>query len=458
MATDTRTPVQGLVYLVTYSRADLSKIPDRQTFAHAVKEAFEHLGVATIQHYVVSQENHAASTRGQSNKHYHMALKLSSRMRWARVRQYLESAQEIRVNFSGHHNTYYSAYKYVTKEDPEFILSENHPNLQEPPTTENAMAAKKGKGKKTNKKKMQKKRYSTSDVVDIIRQNKIKSRLELINLAMIQKDQGKRELSDFIANRGKKVVNEALELAKEFDNAPRALARLQKTRIELLQESYHSQCVNDCNGKWLECALDVLKRNEIGLTSFCNTVYTALLHGRGKYRNVYICGPANTGKTFLISPLKIIYQSFVNPATGTFAWVGAEEAEVIILNDFRWHPSIIAWGDFLQLLEGDTVHLPAPKSFSSTDIEFNKDTPFFATSDAPLVLIKGGNIDQANSQMMTVRWRFFNLWRQIPEQDQKRLSPCPRCFARFIVDYKELDDVTHSSHAVRDISTQSSTQ
>ena len=75
-----------------------------------------------------------------------MALKLSSRMRWARVRQYLESAQEIRVNFSGHHNTYYSAYKYVTKEDPEFILSENHPNLQEPPTTENAMAAKKGKG------------------------------------------------------------------------------------------------------------------------------------------------------------------------------------------------------------------------------------------------------------------------------------------------------------------------
>ena len=46
--------------------------------------------------------------------------------------------------------------------------------------------------------------------------------------------------------------------------------------------------------------------------------------------------------------------SFRNPATGTFAWVGAEEAEIIMLNDFRWKPSIIAWADMLLLLEGDS--------------------------------------------------------------------------------------------------------
>ena len=46
-------------------------------------------------------------------------------------------------------------------------------------------------------------------------------------------------------------------------------------------------------------------------------------------------GPANTGKTFIISPLKVLYKAFINPATGTFAWVGAENAEVVILNDFR---------------------------------------------------------------------------------------------------------------------------
>jgi len=37
----------------------------------------------------------------------------------------------------------------------------------------------------------------------------------------------------------------------------------------------------------------------------------------------------------------------------------------------------------LQLLEGDIVHLPAPKNFSKRDIELTRDTPVFATADAP---------------------------------------------------------------------------
>ena len=94
--------------------------------------------------------------------------------------------------------------------------------------------------------------------------------------------------------------------------------------------------------------------------------------GRGKYQNVYIYGPANSGKSFLVSPLKSVFKTFTKPATGTFAWMGVEDAEVVLLNDFRWHPSIIAWGDFLQLLEGDTVHIPAPRNVCSQDIEFSK--------------------------------------------------------------------------------------
>jgi len=437
MATNKRS-FQSSVYLITYSRADMEKVPNREKFAEIVIDAFEKVNVAKVQQWVVCIENHEQSEVGQSTKHYHMALKLNQRMRWARVRQYLESNHEIRVNFSDHHNTYYSAYRYVTKEDKDIVLSENHPELKDPPSTENAIAAKKAK-RKTQKKSKREKRYSTYDVVELIRQNNIKTRMELIDLAMTQKAQGKEKLAEFIANRGSKTVNEALHLAQEFNEAPITLARQRKTRIELLMEAYESPCSKNCGGKWMHCALDVLKRNEITLVSFCNAVYNALQNGRGKYRNIYIAGPANTGKTFLISPLKVIYNAFVNPATGTFAWVGAEEAEIVILNDFRWHKSIIAWGDFLQLLEGDIVHLPAPKSFTNKDIEFNKDTPFFATADAPLVMIKGGSIDKSNTEMMQVRWRLFSLWRQIPEEQQMHLTPCPRCFARFIIDYK--DDV-----------------
>ena len=435
MATNKRT-YQSSVYLLTYSRADLEKIPNRNAFARVVNEAFNEVNFAKIQHWVVSEELHKEGDDIQRPKHFHMALKLNKRMRWSRVRQFLESHNDIRVNFSDKHTTYYSAYQYVTKEDKEFVISEQHPPLSDPPRTDKAIAEKKKKGKKViSSKKM--KRYSTYDVVEIIRENNITTRTELINLAMTQKKEGKINLAQFIANRGAKVVNEALNLAKEFNEAPEKVSRQRKSRLDILMEAYNSSCLLECKGDWLICALDILRRNEIALTTFCNAVYTALEQGRGKYRNIYVYGPANTGKTFLISPLKVIYHAFINPATGTFAWVGAENAEVVILNDFRWNSSIIAWGDFLQLLEGDVVHLPAPKTFSSKDIEFKKSTPFFATSDAPLILIKGGHIDKANTDMMEVRWRFFKLWRQIPEEQQKQVPPCPSCFAHFILDYKQ---------------------
>jgi len=87
----------------------------------------------------------------------------------------------------------------------------------------------------------------------------------------------------------------------------------------------------------------------------------------------------------------------------------------------------------LQLLEGDVMHLPAPKNFCKRDIELSKDTPVFATADAPMVLIKGGGIDRANTEMMNVRWRFFHFWRQIPPAEQRQLIPCGPCFATFIL-------------------------
>ena len=49
-----------------------------------------------------------------------------------------------------------------------------------------------------------------------------------------------------------------------------------------------------------------------------------------------VTNPVNCGKTFLLHPLTQIFEFFVSPATGTFAWVGAENAEVVFLNYLRW--------------------------------------------------------------------------------------------------------------------------
>ena len=87
-------------------------------------------------------------------------------------------------------------------------------------------------------------------------------------------------------------------------------------------------------GGGLTAAEELLKRHEIKKRSFCNAIYSALEKGRGKYRNVFIHGPANCGKSFIVSPLKVIYQAFSNPVTGSIALIGAEEAEIHILMIF----------------------------------------------------------------------------------------------------------------------------
>ena len=323
---------QRLIYLMTYSRADTSHFPSRSSFSEAVLEGWENCGVRVL-HWVVSLEAHADTDNSVSNEinnsyHYHMAVKLSKCKRWLQVRKFLDERYGIKVHFSDIHNTYYTAYRYVTKEDSEALHSSNHPDLQEVPRTERAIACKRSKGKlsergKKNKKSPQK-RLAVYDVTQLIQQKKIKSRLELVCLAVEQQREGKTELAEFIANRGNMVVDEALSLALEFSQAEEKFARSKKTRIEILEECQQQQCSEGCGGKWIVAAERLLGAHGIVVNAFCNAIYTALKEGRGKYRNVYIYGPANTGKTFILSPLKKIVHAFCNPATGSFAWMGAQ--------------------------------------------------------------------------------------------------------------------------------------
>ena len=435
---------QRLIYLITYSRADTSKFSCRDSFAAAVLEAWQSFSISVL-HWVVCLEAHSTSnceSAGEMNEyHFQMAEKLAKKARWLRVRNYLDDKFGIKVNFSDRHNSYYSAYRYVTKEDTEAVHSPGHPDLSDnsvPPRTESAITSRKrtAKGRGSGQKKTQGKRQRLSvyDVCEIVQAKNISSRLELVCLAVSQKREGNTVLAQFIANRGNKAVDEALQLAKEFSEAEAQHLRSTKTRIDLLEEQSAGECQPGCEGKWLSAAYALLQWQEIMKEDFCTAVYTALSKGRGKYQNVFIHGETNCGKSFILSPLKLIYKAFCNPATGSFAWIGAEDAEIIFLNDFRWHPKIIAWADFLQALEGDTVHLPAPKNVCCRDVELNKDTPFFATSDAPLVLVKAGAVDNTNTQMMLVRWRFFHFRRQIPYSEQQALVPCGHCFAKFILD------------------------
>ena len=93
--------------------------------------------------------------------------------------------------------------------------------------------------------------------------------------------------------------------------------------MEILEKVSERELI--CGGEWFQCATQVLVSNGIHPFVFSDH--------------------------YLLTPLKDIFQTFSNQANDKYGWVGAEKAEVIFLNDFRWTSDMIKWNDFLVLLE-----------------------------------------------------------------------------------------------------------
>jgi len=326
------------VYLVTYSQCDLERFPTRKSFSDAVLEAFTSSTNVQILHWVCSSEQHQ-----NGGTHYHMALKLNRCQRWLPARRYIESKFGINVNFSNIHVNYYSAWAYVTKEDMDYLESTNHPDLSGPPRTQAAsemVASQSQRQPDEPPKKRQRARLTNFQVGQIIRERRLKNRLEILAFADVQEQEGYTELSEFIFNRSKRVLNEIMETAWEMDTAQADLERSRMARLSIVERALEEPCVEGCNKAWVNQAKDILNRNQISQDIFASATRELLEKGRGKYRNMILVGPANCGKTFLFSPLPVLFKTFQNPATATFAWVGVQEAEIILLNDFRWSSQV----------------------------------------------------------------------------------------------------------------------
>ena len=128
---------------------------------------------------------------------------------------------------------------------------------------------------------------------------------------------------------------------------------------------------------------------------------------------------------------KLWKKSTVSPASGTFAWVGAEKADVIFLNDLRRNDKLIPWADFLNLLKGLPIHIQAPKTHFANDILWDVKTPIFAISSTQLTKHDGSVVNEKETNMMRVQWNYFEFCK--PVTNSKVMKSCGHCFARFIL-------------------------
>ena len=287
------------VYLITYSQVNKELFPTRRSFVDAVLQSFNDCNVVQ---WCCSLEQHISA-----GVHYHMAIKLDRNKRWFSSKRFLLERCGISVHFSEIHTNYYSAWKYVTKEDRHYIQSLDHPDLTNigPPRMNMASIAVQSRSKRKashdaddagqntsdesdvghnhtqvntdsdadhNKAKRTRKRMTSYELAEIALAKNIKSRTELLAFARQQKLEGKTDIAEFIVNRGAKVVSEVLDTAWEMENSTDDLKRARTSRVQLLHEARQGECAEGCCGQWLACAKEVLEGNGINIQYFARCV------------------------------------------------------------------------------------------------------------------------------------------------------------------------------------------
>jgi len=354
------------------------------------------------------------------------------------VRNYADQKHGIKLNFSSTHTNYYSALKYTTKEDKDYLQSQAHPDLSNgQPQTQDASDARKGNLKRKrgdNSKRKRTPRLSVFEVSQIAVNKGIHTRMKLLALANSQKKEGKTDLAEFVANRYE-AVDEAIRIGWDIERAPAALERRRKTCIEVLNAAIHGKCAPGCNKGWLSMGEDLLRRNSISHAVFSQAVESLLREGREKYRNLLLVGPHHCGKTFLLNPLNTIYQTFTNPATSTeFCMVGGRKLRNHFLKRLPLVGKSHPMARFTAATGRKSRSLTRPENpLDPQDIEFTKDAPIFATSKDKIVYVKGGVMDSRECGMTRARWRIFKFQVQIPHDQQANILPYPSCFSEFII-------------------------
>lgn len=287
-------------YLVTYSQAHLQKFPTRESFGEAVAAAFTSKRSKVVPlHWACCLEKHE-----NGGYHYHLALKLSGAKRWLEAKKFIEAEHGITLNFSDH-DGYYTAYKYVNKCDDKVFLSTGHPNLDEigsPRTKHCQQTYRKRRSEKKSSNVADKeaattpkrrKKLSNLEVAEFIVERKIKTETELLAVANEQSEEGKKDLAAFVLSRNSKVLHDLIEQTWKMKTASATVQRKKASRIDLIRKAADGECSLSCQGKWFECAQEVLVNKKVHPILFAAAVRELLLLGRGKYRNVIIIGPTN---------------------------------------------------------------------------------------------------------------------------------------------------------------------
>ena len=108
-------------------------------------------------------------------------------------------------------------------------------------------------------------------------------------------------MAAFVLSCTKKSLNDLIESNCEMPNAKGTLERQKTSRMQVLEKVRLSSCVDGSDMELCTCSRDILQKNGINSYAYADAIRDVLIHALGKFRNAMITGPANCGKTFMLS-------------------------------------------------------------------------------------------------------------------------------------------------------------
>ena len=193
-------------------------------------------------------------------------------------------------------------------------------------------------------------------------------------MAELRHQAGQEDLFIYLCVHPSKDTEDLIDRVWKVAAAPDKINQVQLPRVTVLQNATHANCVDGCNGTWLRFAHEIVDRNPlVDPHELKLSIRNNIDLGRSNGSTLFLIGPAECGKIFLLIPLETLYKTFSYPSSERYSWVGIEEMEMISLNDFRLSKEVIPWEDLLRLLVGVRVWFDRPKNLYAQNMCIDSD-------------------------------------------------------------------------------------
>ena len=125
--------------------------------------------------------------------------------------------------------------------------------------------------KKINKIKLYA-RLSKEGVAQFMINSSIRTKAELMSEAKKKEQAGEPDLWSFIITKPKRTLQELIERTWTMHKASESVSRDKLSRMQVIQKTLETECIEGCSGTWLKHAREVLRQNNINVYVFGSAI------------------------------------------------------------------------------------------------------------------------------------------------------------------------------------------